>query len=704
MIRHSRTFVVAVLFSTLAAAAVWAQDTAGQPRETRGLPGVTHGWRGNWTGLYPDADPPVEWGRVNKGLTTTMACLAAKPAGQTMEGQPLYKGLIQDWLMAGSFPVEDAVADFDKEQIADESALQPAEGAVAAGTQTWRRVQIPRLQDYERWGTTELESLSVDKVYGKESRRIVYAHTYLYADRPGKVAFVFDHHFGLKVWLNGKVLYRRAENAAGLGNYVAISGQKKALTHSRSPTVELELSKGWNRLLLKINTSNAKDWWGYGVTARVVDIDPVPYEEKNIVWSAKLPERGNGAPIVVGDRLFVAADPDELLCVDKATGKILWRRVNTYYHALTDGERSANLAFAEKVAPLVAELERVEDYDKGLDLRRQIRDALAGIDKEKFDPKWDGHFQSHFGIMGFSTTPVSDGQHVYVFYGHGVVACYDLDGKRTWIRRILPRQLAYTCSPALAGGQFVVFMEKMMAYNKQTGDIAWEQPAVKGSIASLIPGRIKGVDVVVSQRGDVVRASDGKVLFAAGTKFDSWSAPAVLGDVVYTRMFVALDFSGVDPAAEEWKPIERWTQAATDNRRPTGEWLDRPTCSSPLVYEGLGYAVDIYGVFYAVDLKTGKTTCKRDLGFDELHSYNHVGVAASVALGGKHVYVMDNQGECVVLDPGPDCKEVARNRLETILQRGWPMPPQEVTNASMVFDRNHVFIRGEQYLYCIGKK
>jgi len=40
----------------------------------------TAGWRGNWTGLYPNADPPVQWARIAKGVVAGMTCQAAKPA------------------------------------------------------------------------------------------------------------------------------------------------------------------------------------------------------------------------------------------------------------------------------------------------------------------------------------------------------------------------------------------------------------------------------------------------------------------------------------------------------------------------------------------------------------------------------------------------------------------------------------------------
>ncbi len=44
---------------------------------------------------------------------------------------------------------------------------------------------------------------------------------------------------------------------------------------------------------------------------------------------------------------------------------------------------------------------------------------------------------------------------------------------------------------------------------------------------------------------------------------------------------------------------------------------------------------------------------RQEAGFDELHSYNHIGVAASPTLIGKNIAVMDNQGSCLVFEPGP---------------------------------------------------
>jgi hypothetical protein len=142
-----------------------------------------------------------------------------------------------------------------------------------------------------------------------------------------------------------------------------------------------------------------------------------------------------------------------------------------------------------------------------------------------------------------------------------------------------------------------------------------------------------------------------------------------------------------------------------DHRRPNGEWLDRWTAGSPLVIDKTFYGIDQYGIFYVVDLETGQTIFKEDAGFDELHTYNAIGVGASAALGGKYIYVVDNQGCCAVYEPGPSPRRLAYNRIETIVVRDWPWCPQEIlSNGPLVFDGNRIFQRGEQYLYCIGPR
>src|SRR5262245_28940935 len=48
--------------------------------------------------------------------------------------------------------------------------------------------------------------------------------------------------------------------------------------------------------------------------------------QKNVAWKVALPGQSYAAPIVVGEHLFVASDPGDLLCVRRSDGKLLWRK------------------------------------------------------------------------------------------------------------------------------------------------------------------------------------------------------------------------------------------------------------------------------------------------------------------------------------------------------------------------------------------
>src|SRR5262245_9271031 len=48
--------------------------------------------------------------------------------------------------------------------------------------------------------------------------------------------------------------------------------------------------------------------------------------EKNVLWKVAMPGASYGAPIVVGERLFVVSEPAELLCVNRTDGKVVWRK------------------------------------------------------------------------------------------------------------------------------------------------------------------------------------------------------------------------------------------------------------------------------------------------------------------------------------------------------------------------------------------
>jgi outer membrane protein assembly factor BamB len=520
----------------------------------------------------------------------------------------------------------------------------------------------------------------------------------------------------MKAWLNGQEVYTASERRVALGSYYPYSRVEFCTDGvGVSPSFELGLKPGWNRLLLKVGTLNRPD---ANVkqpcfSMRLLDLPTIAYESKNILWMTELPQRSNATPIVVGDRLFVMAEPDELLCLDKRTGKVLWSAANNYYELLSPAERATNRAFAEKIDPLQAALKLERDFRKRLELRCAIQKNLVEIDAGRFAWKADGHYESHFGIVGFTTpTPVSDGKRVWVWCGNAVAACYDLDGKRRWMTRVDARELNYTSAPALAGGTFAVYLQYLTGLDADTGQVLWQQKKVNSNNGAILAAHIAGVDVFISSMGDIVRARDGKLLYREPDRAgggSSWAPPVILGDVVYlprygVKQLLVLDFTRA--GGDAWE-AERTSIAVPDGtgRLPNGKLVDRPTCGSPLVVDGLAYLVDIYATLYVFDLKARKTLYSHDTELNGLFHYNAVPVAASPALIGKHLVIQDNQGTALVLEPGRTFRQVRKNHIGTQLDRWWPVPAQETIGYSPpVPDGNRLYLRGERYLYCIGER
>ena len=249
----------------------------------------------------------------------------------------------------------------------------------------------------------------------------------------------------------------------------------------------------------------------------------------------------------------------------------------------------------------------------------------------------------------------------------------------------------------------------MIGLDAQTGKVRWEQKKVDFNNGGLLSARIAGVPVFVNSLGHVVRASDGKLLYrekdrSGGTP--CWGPPVVVGDKIYLSRYgpqnlLVLNFTGA--TGEEWEATRLQIQAP--NGINPGKSMARSSCGSPLVVDEMVYMVDIYSMMYCFDIKEKKLAYHQDTELNGLFHYNAVPVAASPTLIGKNIFIQDNQGVALVLEPGRTFKQVGKNRIATQRDRYWPVPAQETIGYSPpVPDGNRLYIRGESYLYCIGEK
>lgn len=670
------------------------------------------GWRGNGTGIWTKGNPPLTWQRISRGALEGLHAQTNRPTSDQPGDAPFVeKGQIRQWLVLGAFPVKDAIAQFDTDPLGGEGNQQPSAGEKVADRE-WKLASV-KPDDPDVFGEAGVPWLDLVPQVGFKQNQLGYAHAYLYSPKGGKARMVADHSWGLKAWLNGKEVFRAPERRVALGGYPALSRRELEHRIDSSSSFEVQLQPGWNRLLIKLSTPGPNGQAEMVCCLRIMDPPDVAYDSENIAWMTELPGRSTSTPIIVGSRIFLMAEPDELVCLDKASGKILWSALNNHYEALLPEERLAKPAYAERVDPLVRQLKKETSALERIKLQGKIQTALEEIDPARYKIARDGHFDSHFGIVGYTMpTPISDGKFVYTWCGMGVAACYDLDGNRQWITPVKAGPLTYASCPALADGVLAVYLNLLFGLDAKTGEILWEQPKINKNTAALLSANLAGREVIVTQLGEVVNPRDGKILFRPRGNVSGdtgWSPGVILGDTLYqhkygVKLLTIFDFAG--QVGDKWEPKQLGSIETPDelNHSPGGGWLDRSTAASPLIVGKYAYLIDMYSELCTYDLDAKRVVHHRKLELHGFTHYNALAVAASPTLIGEHLVIMDNQGTALVLTTGPEPKVVHRNVIATQLERRIPLPGQEIlAYAPPIVDGDRIYLRGEKYLYCIGK-
>lgn len=282
-------------------------------------------------------------------------------------------------------------------------------------------------------------------------------------------------------------------------------------------------------------------------------------------------------------------------------------------------------------------------------------------------------------------TPVSDGKSVWVFFGTGVVACYGLDGEARWVNwfDLQPStQYGRTASPILVGGRLLVHFGPLVCLNASTGKVLWTNDTAKATYGTPTATRIGDVDVVITPKGHAVRISDGKTL-AEDLGHCMYTSPVVQDGVVY---FVDRSSSAVqlpETAGEKFIGKELWYEDLTD------EFF-----ASPIVHGGRLYAVDRSANCFVIEAATGKTIVKTALALPPAGSSESPNIYPSLCLAAKHLFVSNDVGESVLLEP---------DAVEQLIEGG-PSALPDGSGSTPFFSGDRMFIRGGNFLYCVGRR
>lgn len=381
-------------------------------------------------------------------------------------------------------------------------------------------------------------------------------------------------------------------------------------------------------------------WRGDGTGVYPAADPPTAWDfekKQGILWSVKV-----GAcfstPVPLGDRIFLTAQDDKLLSVDVKTHKVLWEKAN----------------------PLT-----------------ELREKAKG--------PADGEEQRGTSCGYATATPVTDGKLLWATFGTGVVACYDLDGNRKWIVGIdYPQQSEYgrAASPVLADGKLIVSMGHIVALDPATGKTLWDQDKAIESFATPSVTRIGDATVILTGKGDVLRASNGEIV-ESGIASSGYGSPMVKDGVAFF----------VDTTVTAVRLPEKLGEKNEFKKLWTGD-LPGEVFASPVVWDGIVYGISNVGLLTAFDAAKGDALWTEKLAIGSAAPTEGAAMAnlyPSLAIAGGKLFVANDRGETLVLQPGKEYKELAKNQTE------------EGSGASAAFDGKVLYQRGGDMLYCIGK-
>lgn len=181
------------------------------------------------TGLFTAPEVPGK-------CTITAECPECRQVAEipvTVGTEELRDGWLRHWLITG--PYADADHTGIDTPLLEEATQAPSHGDSAKGC-TWQSVSAAKDTDYINLCDYLTPNINV----------VAYGHVYLYAPALTLCTLVFGSDDGIRIWLNGSVIFSlRIHRSAG----------------PNQNTQPIVLRKGWNRLLVKNDQETGE--WGF---------------------------------------------------------------------------------------------------------------------------------------------------------------------------------------------------------------------------------------------------------------------------------------------------------------------------------------------------------------------------------------------------------------------------------------------------------
>lgn len=395
--------------------------------------------------------------------------------------------------------------------------------------------------------------------------------------------------------------------------------------------------------------------------------------DQNLAWKAPLSGLGASSPIVWGDRVFVTSQVGRApLQGDSHPGLARENATLVAREKPIGGARGE----ADRTIFLVVEVFNRTDGRRLWEYRTEATGALPRL-----------HEKHNLA----SSTPTTDGERVYAWFGTGQLVALDMQGRAVWTRH-LGREYSpfdinwgHGSSPVLYEDLLILLCDHasasyLLALDKRTGRERWKVDRGEGLSSHSTPLVVptpRGAELIVnsSERVDAYDPATGTFLWHAGQPRQTPVPSPIFHDgVIYlSRGYRSSPVMAIRPGGRGDASVSH-----LDWQTPTGAAYT----SSLVYYRGLLYMTNDIGVLTCADAKTGERLWQTRL--------DGIFFASPVAGDGK-LYLVSETGETLVLRAGRTPDIVARNDLgERFL-------------ASPAISNGQVFLRSDGTLFGIGK-
>lgn len=388
-------------------------------------------------------------------------------------------------------------------------------------------------------------------------------------------------------------------------------------------------------------------------------------ETNNVRWKIPLPGKAHSSPIIFGDSVYVLA----AVPVGQAQ-KPVYDDAPGVHDSTPVTHRHQFIALA------------INRQDGRLLWKKVLREEW---------PHEGGHVTGSLA----SSSPVTDGERLYVFFGSRGLYCLDLNGELKWSKDLGRMHTLHAhgegSSPVVHGDRLIVCWDQegdsfLYAFDKRTGKELWKVARdEKTSWSTPLVVEHEGKPQVIVSATKRVRGYDlatGAQLWeCAGLTENVVSSPVytdgvvIAGNSYYSQAMLAIRLSGAKGN------ITGTTNVLWKLNRMT------PYVSSPLLYDDTLYFLrHNQNILLRLEPLTGRPRGEalRLEGIEDFIFASPVGAAG-------RIYVTSRDGVTVVLRHDSENATLAVNKLE------------DSFSASPAVAGGELYLRGERFLYCIAE-